>query len=582
MSDGLIETKSRAMLTPMGRVLGGVNPADAKPFLEELISLGRINQDGSVPSGLGKDYKRDLVKRVVMFLYEFRRHPENPSNYFCKRFDQDIFKPFDKDSKFINDIVNRVFVELFTLAPHNDVSNTVDEIMDSVQTPANLDSGIIKVAESLYWYQKDGYLKSDGLGKNDECFYELFDSPLSTQFPNIRLNREDAQKIYDRYIKVWTDWILPNYKEGKDFGAFYHDLPMEYEFIKVWADPSKDGFQDRYWDLLLAVVSSFLYKKPVASYFLLGNARGGKSSYTKMLHLIFGRNNTSTLCLSELSDKHKNLALTSTLLNAPDEETESTLTPEDMKNYKSLSAHEYIELPVFYSQNPKKIATNFMMYLPSNALPKFNGSGAEACMKRAKVIMFSADLSKMDSKPGNFIKDTFTPELLDDLLGTVLAFAKFFTEKEFWWSPAMLSSNEFVSSTVSPSEIYFHEWNRFFDGVSSVGVLYKDYQMWCKQNDLKWEPMDIIKNRFMSILSKKRTSYYDPDTKQRVTAYRDPCNKYVLYDGFVVPRIKEAVEDLHEVDKSAVYILKELAEAELADMVGTKQIEVIAEARGEA
>ena len=580
MGDGLM-VQSSAMVTPIGRVLGGTDPERARPFLDELIALGRINQNGTIPGNLGKDYKRDLVKRVVMFLYEFRRHPENPTNYFCKRFDQDIFKPFDKDSKFINDIVNRVFVELFTIAPHSDVSNTVEEIMDSVQTPANLDSGIIKVAEKLYWNQKGGYLKTGELGAHEECFYELFDSPISTQFPNINLTYEDGQKIYDRYMKVWDDWILPHYTEGENFGDFYHDLPMEYEFIKVWADPSKEGFEDRYWDLLLAVVSSFLYKKPVASYFLLGNARGGKSSYTKMLHLIFGRNNTSTLCLSELSDKHKNLALASTLLNAPDEETESTLSPEDMKNYKSLSAHEYLELPVFYSQNPKKIATNFMMYLPSNALPKFNGSGAEACMKRAKVIMFSADLSKMDSKPGNFIKDTFTPELLSDLLGTILAFAKFFTEREFWWSKTMVSSNEFVSSTVSPSEIFFHEWNRFFDGISSVNVLYEDYKMWCKANDLKWETMDIIKNRFMSLLSKKRSSYYDPVSKQKTPVYRDASGKYVMHDGFIVPKVKETIKELHEGDRSAVFIMSELATAELEDAVGMKQATIIAKARGE-
>lgn len=567
-------------VTPIGRVLGGTDPAKAQPFLQELIALGRITQTGTVPGGMGKDYKRDLVKRVVMFLYEFRRHPENPTNYFCKKFDSDIFKPFDKDSKFINDIVNRVFVALFTIAPHKDVSATVDEIMDSVQEPANLDSGIIKVADKLFWHQKGGYLSSGELKENEECFYELFDSPVSTQFPTINLTYEDGRKIYERYMKVWEDWILPHYQEGKNFGDFYHDLPMEYEFIKVWADPSKEGFQDRYWDLLLAVVSSFLYKKPVASYFLLGNARGGKSSYTKMLHLIFGRNNTSTLCLSELSDKHKNLALASTLLNAPDEEMEATLSAEDMKNYKSLSAHEYLELSVFYSQNPKKIATNFMMYLPSNALPKFNGSGAEACMKRAKVIMFGADLSKMDSKPGNFIKDTFTPELLDDLLGTILAFAKFFTEKEFWWSPAMLSSNEFVSSTISPSEIYFREWNRFFDGASSASVIYEDYKQWCRANDLKWEAMDVIKNRFMALLSKKRTSYYDSEAKQRVNIYRDPSGKYVMHDGFIVPRVKETVSELHESEKSAVHIMKELAEAELADSV-MKQATIIAKARGE-
>lgn len=563
----LMEVKSNATVTPIGRVLGGVPMDQAKPFLDELISLGRINQNGTIPGQMGKDYRRDLVKRVVMFLYEFRRHPENPNSYFCKKWDSDIFKPFDKDSKFITDIVNRVFTALFTIAPHTDVSSTVDEIMDSVQEPANLDSGIIKVAEKLFWYQKGGYLSSGELKDGDECFYELFDSPISTQLPNINLTFEDGQKIYERYMKVWEDWLLPHYRDGHDFGSFYTELPMEYEFVKVWADPTKSGYQDRYWDLLLAIVASFLYKKPVAAYFLLGNARGGKSSYTKMLHLIFGRNNTSALCLSELSDKHKNLQLASTLLNAPDEEMEATLSAEDMKNYKSLSAHEYLELSVFYSQTPKKIATNFMMYLPSNALPKFSGTGAEACMKRAKVIMFGADLSKMDSRPGNFIKDTFTPELLDDLLGTVLAFAKFFSEKEFWWSKTMLLSNDFVAQSVTSSDLYFKDWARFFDGVTAVSLLYEDYKRWCSERDLKWESMDVLKSRFMIIMSGKRSSYKDKEADVVVKAYRDPSGKYIMHDKFIVPRVKDTIHEMHEHGHSAVYTLSELAEAELSQSV---------------
>jgi hypothetical protein len=93
--------------------------------------------------------------------------------------------------------------------------------------------------------------------------------------------------------------------------------------------------------------------------------------------------------------------------------------------------------------------------------------------------------------------------------------------------------------------------------------------------------MDIIKNRFMSLLSKKRTSYYDKDSKTKVKVFRDACGKYVLHNDFIVPKVKQSVDDLHESEKSAVYIMKELAEAELADAVGMKQADIIAKARGE-
>lgn len=549
--------------TPLSEMLSTQTPEDVAEFVQGLVMDGLVNKDGSLAFAAnkpgGKMQRDDLAMRVTMFLYDFKRNPYNPATIYYKRREDDTYESVDKDDPEIQDIVVSVYKKLYHITPASEITATVKNVANNIIEHADLGSPYLKIADKLYWDKKDGAIISN-LPNSTGCYYRLFNSPKDTTLPEINADFEFGQAVYEKYMNVWTDWLLPHFQKGDSFESFYQDLPMEYDFIKVWADPSKPGFIDRYWDLLLAMVPNFMYKKPPVAYFLLGNARGGKSSYVKMLHLMFGAYNTSTVRLNELSDPHLNLRLASTLLNAPDEEMEAQLTAKDMANFKSLAAHEQLELPVLYRTNPQKIIPNFMMYLPSNALPKFSGSGAEACMRRARIMMFTADLSKLDHLPKDFIRETFTDEMVASLLGTVLAFAKYFTTETFWWSKTMQGSNDYVSQSVNSSKLYHEAWARFYDGFESFSIVWEDYQRWCQANDYNMEKRNALSARFFSELQ-NRVSYRDK-VYGHTKVYRVPCGKNVMMRSTPIPKHGN-IEQCHEKGWSAVDILTDEYEAEL-------------------
>lgn len=551
----------------LAQMLMDYEKEDVARFVEGLVVDGLVNKNGSLafaPTKASDKIKRDdLAMRVVMFLYDFKRNPYNPATIYYKKREDDTYVSIDKDDPEIQDIVVSIYKQLYHITPASEISSTVKNVVNNIVERADLGSPYLKIADKLYWYKKEGVIVSE-LPKDQASYYKLFNSPKNSNIPEINADFEFGQMVYERYMEVWQDWLLEHYKNGDPFETFYKELPMDYDFIKVWADPTKPGFIDRYWDLFLAIVPNFLYKKPPIAYFLLGNARGGKSSYTKMLHLIFGSNNTSTVRLNELGDPHLNLRLSSTLLNAPDEEMEAMLSARDMANFKSLAAHEQLELPVLYRTNPQKITPDFMMYLPSNSLPKFNGLGAEACMRRARVMLFTADLSKLDNLPKDFIKETFTQEMVANLLGAVLAFAKYFTTETFWYSKTMQGSNDYVSQTVNSSKLYQSAWAKFFDGFESFSLVWDDYERWCRANDYTMEKRDALKTRFLSELQ-SRTSYRDK-VYGHMKVYRIPANKNVMTKFFDVGK-HGTVEMCHDKGWSVVDILTDDYEAELEGTV---------------
>ena len=566
MGEELMTKELDKKMSPIVRLLEGYDKDEVAEFVEGLVVDGLVGQNGTLTFAAnkpgGKLQRDDLAMRVVMFLYDFKRNPYNPATIYFKRHTDDTYRSIDKDDPEIQDVVVSVYKELYHITPASEISSTVKNVVNNIIERADLGSPYLKLATSLYWDRKEGII-IDELPKGKEVYYQLFNSPISSNVPEIDANLEFGRTVHQRYLDVWQDWLLPHFQKGDTFESFYKELPMEYEFIKVWADPTKPGFIDRYWDLLLAIVPNFMYKKPPVAYFLLGNARGGKSSYVKMLHLMFGSNNTSTVRLNELGDPHLNLRLSSTLLNAPDEEMEANLTAKDMANFKSLAAHEQLELPVLYRTNPQKILPDFMMYLPSNALPKFTGSGAEACMRRARVMMFTADLSKLDHLPKDFLRETFTNELMASLLGTVLAFAKYFTTEMFWYSKTMQGSNDYVSQSVNSSKLYYDAWSKFFDGFETFSLVWDDYERWCYANDYRMEPRESLKARFFNELKSRVSVRKDGSTSK---VYRIPNNKNVLTLDFDIEKCGD-VKGLHGEGRSAVDTLTRLYEAELEKSV---------------
>lgn len=544
-------------------------------FIESLVADKLINQNGSIPEQLlksgGKLQRDELVLRVVMYNYEFRRHPQNYTLYYYRMRGEDVFTQFVKDSPLIKDIVSRAYRTLFKMSPSAEVNSTVANVVNNITSVANMSAGIIKVGEHLYWYPKDGVLK-DTLGPRDECYYVLFNNPESKEEPPMEITQDDVNDIMGSYFDTWE--MLHKYEDdGAPFGAFYQDLPMDFEFIQTWANMATPGGRDRYWDIVLSFVPNFLYRKPKAAYFLLGKARGGKSSYINLLHYIMGQRNTSKVMLSELADTHKNLTITSTIMNAPDEEKEGKLTDEAIANYKTIAAHGQLELSVMYSQVPQKVSTDFMMYIPTNAVPDFHGPGAEACLKRAKVISFLADLSENDSKQISFFGDIVTKPIICKLLGYVFAFAKYFSHHDFWYSPAMDDSKDFVAENTNSAEIYFRRWKQYFDGYERWNDIWDDYKNWCKVNNCQWQEAKALKMSFSVYGVAGRANAKAPDGKYR-KVYKINGTKPVMFHDWKVSNFYGTVEELHDgkIDKngkpheggqSVVDILDGLREIEL-------------------
>jgi hypothetical protein len=477
-----------------------------------------------------------------------------------------------KDDQTIRDIVTKTYRSLYKISPSTEVNNTIANIINNITTTADMSAGIVKVGDHLYWYPKDGVLK-DSLGSMDECYYVLFNSPESKEIPPIEITRDDANSILGYYYDTWE--TLNKYEqENVPFDAFYKDLPMDFEFVKTWAEMSLPGAQDRYWDIMMSFVPNFLYRKPKAAYFLLGEARGGKSSYIELLHYIMGRRNTSTVKMSELADSHKNLTITSTIMNAPDEEKEGKLTDEDIANYKTIATHGQLELNVMYSQVPQKVSTDFMMYIPSNAMPDFHGAGAEACLERAKVISFLANLSRFDKHPVSFLGGVVTKPILCQLLGNVFAFAKYFSSHVFWFSPAMDASKKFVAEATNSSKIYVERWKQYFDGYERWNDVWEDYKYWCKANSYQFEEAKSLKMRFNAYSIVGRTNAKAPDGEWR-KVYKIAGTKPVMFHDYEISKFLGTVEELHDGKlnkdntrndggKSVVDVLDKMKEQELS------------------
>lgn len=534
-----------ATTTAISRAI--VKSDEQSEFIESLVADNLINQNGSIPAALlksgGKLQRDELALRVIMYNYEFRRHSQNRTLYFYKHRGVDVFTQFVKDDQTIRDIVTKTYRSLYKISPSAEVNNTIANIINNITTTADMSAGIIKVGDHLYWYPKDGVLK-DSLGSMDECYYVLFNSPESKEIPPIDIDRDDSNAILGYYYDTWE--VLNKYEhENRPFESFYKDLPMDFEFVKTWAEMSLPGCQDRYWDIMMSFVPNFLYRKPKAAYFLLGEARGGKSSYIELLHYIMGRRNTSTVKMSELSDSHKNLTITSTIMNAPDEEKEGKLTDEDIANYKTIAAHGQLELNVMYSQVPQKVSTDFMMYIPSNAMPDFHGAGAEACLERAKVISFLANLSRFDKRPVSFLGGVVTKPIICQLLGTVFAFAKYFSNHVFWFSPAMDASKKFVAEATNSSKIYADRWKQYFDGYERWNDVWEDYKNWCRANSYQFEEAKSLKMRFNAYSIVGRTNAKAPDGEWK-KVYKIAGNKPVMFHDYEVSKFLGTVEDLHD------------------------------------
>ena len=399
---------------------------------------------------------------------------------------------------------------------------TMDEIDD-------LNNDLWYVTPRVYWDTNLGELTGKPRGY---CFRRLFDTKHSdkhvVKIPEF--NEDQERKMWDTYEEVL---------DQLDNGVFEE----RYEFIRTWAN----GSHDVYMDIMRAIAYCFVKKKPVGSYILVGLRRNGKSSFVGLLHTIFGRENTSDVRLSQLGDPHYVNKLKYTMMNAPDEEDEKAIDAQ--ASFKTIADHGLLTLSVMRSNEPVQVPCNFMCFYPMNHIPDWRGTGAAACMKRSLIIPFYADLSRFDKKNYDFAKETFTADFMCEFMGSVFAYANYYSRHELEFSGTMISEQETLEEEVDSAVTYRKEFEKYFDGFDTFKTLYQDYINWCKAQDLTISQRSEFKFVFREYNTNRTTLRIGNNL---VSGYRIPnINHSFLWANAHFDEVG-GVEWLHEHNASVV------------------------------
>lgn len=440
-----------------------------------------------------EERQQRAVVTHILEQYDFLRVTSTCRYYYKKKGDESlVYTPVatreDRDLRRLVKEGYKAFGLAFTATKLKNAVDTLKESIDMEQE--SIDQDIIEISKGWYWDTEAAKITQH---PDKPCFVRLFDNSGHDVKSKYQI---DTGWIVPQLIKkVCSDtlyWLkknegvlpLPSSEEvlGGDRDKGIPALPY-FDFIETWAC-SNEGV---YNDILKASASVFMKNKPVGAFILTGLMRNGKSTYVKMLHTMLGRANTSSVRLAELHDPHKNLTLLGTLLNAPDEEIEGKdMSEEATADFKSMAAHEELTLPVMYSAEPQPVSTDFVMFCPMNDDPEWKGNSASACTQRSLIIPFYADLSKFDNSGHDFVEETFTPVMFQNLLGVLFAFAMYYKDKKIEFSSTMEKERK-AASEVSDSRVTFANlFCKWFVGYTNENIVYDEYRAWCDHFDYKY------------------------------------------------------------------------------------------------
>lgn len=472
---------------------------------EEAVALDI--PEGTAFQKIPKSNRPQMVATAVHKQYDIIKinHPES---YWYKELADFTYQPLP--DSVVQNWARDFYLSAFGIAEPKDIRATADMI--KIMTMKELDkidkNWIEIVKNGAYWSRDQGEMFDHPDGP---CFWRLFDTTVSDKHTVSipAFSEEQCENLWKSYEKAQ--------EKLKDGSAFKEE---PYEFITTWAKKNHDV----YLDIVRATAYCFVKKKPVGSYVLVGLRRNGKSSFVGMLHTIFGRNNTSGVRLSQLGDPHFSLALSRTLLNAPDEEDEKAIDAQ--ANFKTISDHGMLELPKMYSQDAEPVHCDFMSFFPMNHIPEWSGAGASACMKRTLVIPFYADLSAYDKKNFNFAEETFTADFMSHFLGYILAFANYYSSHELEFSDTMRAAQEDIEEDLDSAVLYRTAFEQYFDGFSTLKFVFDDYCAWCKARDMTIRPRKEFKFVFREYMT-NRTTYSPPQSPYTYKMYRIPSLNHV-------------------------------------------------------
>lgn len=466
---------------------------------------------------------------------------------------QDIYEPIEKE-----DFINLV-TDAYEKTTGTVDGATIDKICDSLdkkirkeRTIQRVDNTIIQIVPNKFWNTDNGDM-TDYVPKGKLCFRRLFNTAKPSR--HIVKYPDDAFNDYGDTLEEYVDDTFAELTLSD--GDLVED--PDFEFIQTWACHD----HGRYMDILRMFATFFMKEKPLGTYILEGNGRNGKSSLIGLIHTLMGTRNTSRLQLAELGNWHKNHCLANTLVNAPDEEKPGTL--EDTDLFRTIADHGDIELDVMRGQKPISISCDFQCVSASNHMPKWEGTDAEACIRRARVIPLRADLSANDNKSFNFEEETYTPERMIHFLGTVLGMARYYMGRDFPESDSVAIQRELLKENMISYRLYYQEFCGFFGKYHKLRQVYDDYVIWCKDKGFKINKYDEFKEAFNDSREKK-TSHNDFNVSIS-KVYRVSKLKECFYSEW---RCDDAptygtIAQMHDAGVSVVSLLDGLKENQLKE-----------------
>lgn len=490
--------------------------------LQEAKEFARWREEqGAVITKHKKAEKYSMTNGAVRQQYDILRVNANDT-YYYKPVGELVYERLT-DHK-LDTIVRDIYISGFGSAEPKELKDAAEMVKRyTTEEIDDLNNDTWYVTPRIFWDTSLGELTDNPRGY---CFRRLFNTK-HTDKHTVKIpefNEDQERVLMDTYHEVLDQ--LNN-------GVFEE----RYEFIRTWAN----GNHDVYMDIMRSIAYCFVKKKPTGSYILVGLRRNGKSSFVGLLHTIFGRENTSDVRLSQLGDPHYVNKLKYTMMNAPDEEDEKAVDAQ--ASFKTIADHGLLTLSVMRSNEPTQVPCNFMCFYPMNHIPDWKGTGAAACMKRSLIIPFYADLSRFDKKNYDFAKETFTADFMCEFMGSVFAYANYYSRHELEFSGTMTSEQETLEEEVDSAVTYRKEFEKYFDGFDTLKTLYQDYINWCKTQDLTISSRQEFKFVFREYFSKRTTVNFG---KTLVKGYKIPnANHSFLWASAHFDEVG-GVEWLHE------------------------------------
>lgn len=467
-----------------------------------------------------------------------------------------IYEPIDKED-FINLVTDAYEKTTGTVdgSAIDKIADSLDKKIRKERTIPRVDNTIIQVIPNKFWNTENGDL-TDDVPRGKLCFRRLF----NTVKPSRHIVKFQDDAFYD-YADILEEYVDDTFAELTLNDGDLEEDP-DFEFVQTWAC-NEHG---RYMDILRMFSTFFMKEKPLGTYILEGNGRNGKSSLIGLIHTLMGTRNTSRLQLAELGNWHKNHCLANTLVNAPDEEKPGTL--EDTDLFRTIADHGDIELDVMRGQKPISISCDFQCVSASNHMPQWEGTDAEACIRRARIIPLRADLSAEDNKNFNFEEATYTPERMVHFLGVVLGLARYYMGKDFPESESVSVQRELLQENMISYRLYYKEFVGFFGKYHKLREVYDDYVIWCKDKGFKINKYDEFKEAFNDSREKK-TSHNDFNVSLNVV-YRVSKLRTCFYAEWVCPEATNygTIAQMHDSGISVVSLLDSLRQQQLQNAQG--------------